>query len=518
MIMDEINFTSTKYQVPEYKIEPNEVWFHFLHGNVPGHQIDFMYRPEVPQPPLTRQHFSHLARLVKYIEPRHSTAYSFAITNLSRDDNQHEPGHGGVAFVFGLRINGVRDHAGRQDPPFCHAAALIDRQLDAATLHHIAVQFHKKLLPVEESEVEGSGWYRSQYVPHAENPAHVEVILRTYVKDFDDLYEPGPSRQTWRWSVDGVTVPRRVTIVYPDRVDFSTLAACMARITEVLLESNIKWTAVSNGREQDVSGGLTVRFVPRREATEASADEVLLYLEHVPDQPSEIATHLFNAHEVNAGPRLSRLPPPPPAAMNRPAGNHETSKADGIAHHGFDVAHGAHAAGENAVKPWERLEPKEAEVSEPPELRTQGLGIVAVVEKKDTSDGLGAATEWASEYKKNERKQRKQTATALAATVLFILIFGGLALIMLLSAPKPVVDEAVAGIGKAVAPIKSAKVVGKTAPTTAALPKSVASTAGAMPTTNSSSTIHFQDTPITPSTTRKPNKKGTKTDTIPDIF
>lgn len=510
MIMDETNFAPSKYRVPEYRMDPQDVWFHFLHGNVPGHQIDFMYRPEVPQPPLMRQHFSHLARLVKYIEPRHATAYSFAIANLSRDDNQHEPGHGGVAFVFGLRINGVRDHAGRQDPPFCHAAALIDRQLDAGTLHHIAVQFHKKLLPVEESEVEGSGWYRSQYVPHAENPAHLEVILKSYVQDFDDLYAPGPSRQTWRWSVDGVKVPRRVTIVHPDRVDFSTLAACMARITEVLIESNVRWTAVSNGREQDVTGGLTVRFVPRREATEATADEVLLYLEHVPDKPEEIAAHLFNAHEVTAAPRLSRLPAPPspiatPPVTPRSDTHHITS------HQGTNEIQGTYTR-EHAPKPWERIEVEEAVLEEPPEIRTQGLGLVAVVEQKSGSDPPGAATDWESEYKKSERKQRKQAATALAATVLFILIFGGLALIMLISAPKPLPEEPMAASSQTTAPPKpanNATSAGPTAPSTAAPPAAPPATA---PTTSSSGAVHFQGTTITPV---KTTKKGKKTVEVP---
>lgn len=507
--MDETNFAPSKYRVPEYRMEPQDVWFHFLHGNVPGHQIDFMYRPEVPQPPLTRQHFSHLSRLVKYIEPRHATAYSFAIANLSRDDNQHEPGHGGVAFVFGLRINGVRDHAGRQDPPFCHAAALIDRQLDAGTLHHIAVQFHKKLLPVEESEVEGSGWYRSQYVPHAENPAHLEIILKSYVQDFDDLYAPGPSRQTWRWSVDGAKVPRRVTIVHPDRVDFSTLTACMARITEVLLESNVKWTAVSNGREQDVTGGLTVRFVPRREATEATADEVLLYLEHVPDKPADIAAHLFNAYEVNAAPRLSRLPAPP-SPITTPPVTPENEKHHGTNAQGMNGVHGTYA-GEHALRPWERIESQEVEEAEPPEIRTQGLGLVAVVEQKNGSDPVGAATDWESEYKKSERKQRKQTATALAATVLFILIFGGLALIMLLSAPKPVVDEPMVASSQTAPPPKatSSATSVTTAASSAAPPPTLA------PTTSSSGALHIQATTITPSTPVKPTKKSKKTVEVP---
>src|SRR5690349_3740109 len=89
------------YIVPTYQATSETVWYHFLHGNVPGHQIDFMYRPDVPQEPLTQQHFSHLARLVKYIEPRSRSAYAFAIGNLSRDDTQYEPGHGALALILG---------------------------------------------------------------------------------------------------------------------------------------------------------------------------------------------------------------------------------------------------------------------------------------------------------------------------------------------------------------------------------------------------------------------------------
>ena len=111
------------YVVPSYRAPDDTPWYHFLHGNVPGHQIDFIYRPEVPQGQLSRQHFSHLSRLMKYIEPQTNGPYAFAIGNLSRDDTQYEPGHGGVALILGLRIRGVTDHAGRQDPPFAHGIA-----------------------------------------------------------------------------------------------------------------------------------------------------------------------------------------------------------------------------------------------------------------------------------------------------------------------------------------------------------------------------------------------------------
>ncbi|WP_437753065.1 hypothetical protein [Sorangium sp. So ce1389] len=285
----------TGYVVPTYEAAPGEVWYHFLHGNVPGHQIDFMYRPDVPQGPLTQQHFSHLTQLINYIEPRSRREYAFAIGNLSRDDTQHEPGHGGVALLFGLRIHGAKDHAGRQDPPFCHAIAAIDRHLDAAGFLEVALSFHRKLLPGVDSEASGSGWYHT-YVRYGQNADALLPILRGYVTDFTDLPAPKPSRLRLRWTVAGADHPRRVVIVHGPDEPFDAIAACAARIASVLVESDIRWTAISNGREADMLGGVSVRFVPEHEAR-AEAGRVLR-LGDVPHDPKEVAEQLFGAQEV----------------------------------------------------------------------------------------------------------------------------------------------------------------------------------------------------------------------------
>ena len=54
-----------RYVVPRYRPSDDTVWYHVLHGNVPGYQIDFMYCPEVPHRAFTQNHFGHLARLMK---------------------------------------------------------------------------------------------------------------------------------------------------------------------------------------------------------------------------------------------------------------------------------------------------------------------------------------------------------------------------------------------------------------------------------------------------------------------
>ncbi|WP_437619695.1 hypothetical protein [Sorangium sp. So ce1151] len=287
----------TGYVVPTYEAAPGEVWYHFLHGNVPGHQIDFMYRPDVPQGPLTQQHFSHLTQLINYIEPRSRREYAFAIGNLSRDDTQHEPGHGGVALLFGLRIHGAKDHAGRQDPPFCHAIAAIDRHLDAAGLLEVALSFHRKLLPGVDSEASGSGWYHT-YVRYGQNANALLPILRGYIADFTDLPAPEPSRLRLRWTAAGADHARRVVIVHGPDEPFDAIAACAARIASVLVESDIRWTAISNGREADMLGGVSVRFVPEHEARAEAEGGRALRLGDVPHEPKEVAEQLFGAQEV----------------------------------------------------------------------------------------------------------------------------------------------------------------------------------------------------------------------------
>jgi hypothetical protein len=290
------------YVVPTYKARPEVGWYHFLHGNVPGHQIDFMYRPEVPQGPLTQQHFGHLARLVKYIEPRYRSAYAFAIGNLSRDDTQYEPGRGGVALLFGLRIRGAKDHQGRQDPPFCHAVAAVGRHLDETRLLEASIAFYQKLVPDKESEAEGSGWYHT-YLRHAQNMDALPPLLRAYVADFDDLPVPLPSGLGFRWSTEGARLPKRIVIVHGSGEPFEAIAACAARIAGVLVESDIRWTVISSGREADVPGGLSIRFVPRREAGVEESGVQILKLEEVPRAPEEIAERLFGARAV----RISQM-------------------------------------------------------------------------------------------------------------------------------------------------------------------------------------------------------------------
>jgi hypothetical protein len=288
--------TPPSYVVPRYRAPDDAVWYHVLHGTVPGYQIDFMYCPEVPHGAFTQNHFGHLARLMKYIEPRERAPYAFALGNLSRDDVQHEPGHGGVALILGLRVQGVLDHAGRAMPPYAHAILAVDRALDRTALHDAALALHQRLLPGARGPHDDTSdrLYRRYARAVRHHPGTVERLLRRHIDGFAELPCPARSRLGWSFIAEESATPPRVTITHADDTPFERLAQVMARLGAMLYRSNIKWTTISSGREFDIPGGVSVRLVPESEALPDPAGLVIA-LDAIPDDEATMARTLFGA-------------------------------------------------------------------------------------------------------------------------------------------------------------------------------------------------------------------------------
>ncbi|WP_437735035.1 hypothetical protein [Sorangium sp. So ce1335] len=295
------------YEPPRYRAEDDAPWYHVLHGNVPEHQIDVMYGPEVPQGLLTPTHFSHLARLMKYIEPQTNGTHAFAIGNLSRDDTQHEAGHGALALIFAFRIDGATDHAGRGHPPFAHGIAAIDREVRPASLLEAAASFHRHTMSGGESDPPAAAFYRAYVRAVLERPDGVSRVLARYVEAFDDLPRLPRSDLSLAWVADPGAQPRRVVIVHGEDEPFRGVAGVASRLAAVLYRSNIKWTAISTGREADIPGGLSVRLVAERDAPAADSQGRLLRIEEVPEDEAEIARTVFGARPYGADPE--RLKP-----------------------------------------------------------------------------------------------------------------------------------------------------------------------------------------------------------------
>ncbi|WP_434046254.1 MULTISPECIES: hypothetical protein [Sorangium] len=283
------------YVIPRYRAPGDAPWYHVLHGNIPGHQIDFMYCPEVPQGPLTTTHFSHLARLMKYIEPATGATHAFAIGNLSRDDTQHEPGHGAVGLIFGFRIGGTVDHAGRGNPPFAHGLVAVDRDLGYATLLEASATFYRHVMNATEVNSSAGMFYREYVAAVRDAPERVAHVLERYVEEYGDLPYLRRSSATWDWKVDDGVAPKRVVIVHKHDEPFGSIAHAAARIATVLYRSNIKWTSITSGREADIPGGVSVRFVRERDVTMEERHGVLLRIEDVSEDEGEIARGMFGA-------------------------------------------------------------------------------------------------------------------------------------------------------------------------------------------------------------------------------
>lgn len=284
---------STGYVVPRYRAD-GAAFHHVLHGTVPGHQIDFLYCPEVPQGALRPTHFGHLARLIKYIEPRDGAPYAFAIGNLSRDDVQHSPGHGGVAVLFALRVHGVVDHAGRDMPPYAHGVIAVDRELTYGALLRTVTALHGHFLEREGAEDRRGDFYRTYVRTMRESPGEVPDFLARAIREFGDLPSPPRSALGWDYVADGGEGPRQIALLYEEPMEIGMIAHWASRIVAFLYRSNIKWTSVSTGREIDIAGGTTIRFVPRSEARSGqpgcSHD-----LDDLPDDEEALAALLFGA-------------------------------------------------------------------------------------------------------------------------------------------------------------------------------------------------------------------------------
>jgi hypothetical protein len=293
--MVDSDLASAGYAIPRYRAPDDVTWYHVLHGNVPNHQIDFMYCPEVPQGPLTPTHFSHLARLMKYIEPQTNNSHAFAIGNLSRDDTQHEAGHGAVGLIFGMRVGGATDHAGRRNPPFAHGVLTVDRDLTYATLLEASATFYRHVMNAGEARSSIGDFYGEYVRSVVDSPELVPHVLARYVEQFGDLPRLRRSGLPWSWVADEDAPKKRVVIVHDDDAAFGVVAHAAAKIGALLYRSNVRWTSITTGREADIPGGVSVHFVAERDVTTEDRRAGLVRIEDLAEDEAEIARSLFGA-------------------------------------------------------------------------------------------------------------------------------------------------------------------------------------------------------------------------------
>ena len=128
-----------------YAPGPPGSWLHYLHGNVPGHQLDWILRPESVPDAVEPFHIQHLHGLIHSRDVAHSGDVVVTFGNLSTRDTRYRAGHGALAILVHVRILDSADHAGRPSPRFVHAMVQADRAFTAEHLADVARQLSTRL-------------------------------------------------------------------------------------------------------------------------------------------------------------------------------------------------------------------------------------------------------------------------------------------------------------------------------------------------------------------------------------
>jgi hypothetical protein len=169
------------------------------------------------------------------------------------------------------------------------------------------MQFHRHLLG--DPGDEGSGALRGMYSRFCEAaPAGRLPVLKGYVKSFSDLPALERSKLRFKWSSRVAPQRKRVVIVHPDDASFGELVEVAARIAYVLAQSDLRWTSITTGREEDIPNGMSIRLVPRRELRENDAESLVIPLEQMPGREAELAQQLFGLVPTERA-RVSGPPP-----------------------------------------------------------------------------------------------------------------------------------------------------------------------------------------------------------------
>lgn len=300
------------YQAPQYAPGLDAVWYHVLYGHVPGHQLDFIYRPELPHQKLKRQHFSDLQLVIRHLQPTACHSPAFAICNLSAYDTQHVPGHGGLGLVASMRLQEMRDHAGRAAPILAHAALIVDAALTWEYLNHASQKFLSRFCRF------GPDWYCSYY--ELNQPLEIGSQAR-FLSYFAELPRVPDGSVPVRWrSARSRPNFRQLLIECPEDCSSETICTTASRLAAVLYHSALRWLAISDGQDLAIPGlyndnensAILIRFVYGAVNAVPAAGAQVMTIDCIPADEDGLAA-LFGLTRVTPTPPQNQDPPVPAA-------------------------------------------------------------------------------------------------------------------------------------------------------------------------------------------------------------
>lgn len=290
------------YEAPKYVSQPGTLWFHTMYGHIPGHQMDFIYRPRTPHDRLKPTHFGELQLAIRHFQPAPGRVRAFAIYNLSANDTQHRPGHGGLAILLGIRSSDMTDQAGRVAPIFAHAIMLVDQPIDYHFLNETTEKF------IDTFQAHGSSWYQRYY---ERGDLESDNLQSQYVQHFATLPRPDSPSSELRWKLAGKQPKsNRFVIRHPPTTSLARIVECANRFASILYYSKVRWLSISNAQEQLAQGlyqpdsqDLLIRFESDAIAAADDGRSYDLPIDKVPVEPVKLADLMGLIPQARANPR-----------------------------------------------------------------------------------------------------------------------------------------------------------------------------------------------------------------------
>ncbi len=276
-----------------YIAPPGSSWLHYLHGNVPGHQLDWICRPRGMPGGVTPQHVQHLLDLVQVHDVPGPSEVTLTFANLSLKDTTWRPGHGGLGVVTHFRIPASLDHGGRKNPRFIHALVGVDLPLDRSSIESAVKALFQATLADRAAPDRPVDWWYARYLAAAEHGEQTALdVLESYFASFGrlDVNPRGPGGPRWALA-DSARLPREIRVRCGPRTPetWSDAVESMVGLASVLYWSKVPWAAITTGAGRGGDDGLVIRFLFGPPAP----DEDEIPLSNLPREPEQLALALL---------------------------------------------------------------------------------------------------------------------------------------------------------------------------------------------------------------------------------
>lgn len=262
-------------ELPRYgRKDLNCVWYHQLHGHVPGAQQEKMLEPEPDEEIQASPHINTAWRYLSTLAPRTDESFGLTFANLS---TQPQPGRGGIAVMLAIRTlrgSGAVDHGGREGALIRHALIAVNRGLGQTTLaaaaeslirHSVGLSNLRLTATEERRDGPVDEWYHRYRQSKDWNTAERKQLLLKYLQSFYTLPEIQEPRLDYLYA-GSKPVRQLVYIEHDKQLTYFDLIAYASYLASALHLSSIPdcpWAAVQVGTQfTEPDQGLTIRFVP----------------------------------------------------------------------------------------------------------------------------------------------------------------------------------------------------------------------------------------------------------------